>query len=374
MEVDITVALITALGVVSAAIIPGILSNRKKDKESTTSVPDQTNDQPSSPTFNVHQTAHGDNSSQIGLVQGDVYIGITSEQYEQGLKRREQEVRTELAGVIKQANSDAAISEYRRQKSAAEQLLLEQELKTIQQKLADKESAYQAHIRELQKQIARLEEFEGQVSSEQLAQAKEALQQGDTRLADQLFEAIYQSGENQLVLMAEAKYQQGLIAEEEIRYQAAFGHFKRATQLQPENTTYLNKVGELAYTLGNYIKAIEYLQVALDGDLRTYGEDHPKVAIDRNNLGSAYKALGQYEIAIEHYQRALASDLKTYGESHPQVAIYRNNLGEAYRALGQYEKAIEYFQKALDSDLNTYGDDHPQVAIYRNNLGGAYKA
>jgi tetratricopeptide (TPR) repeat protein len=66
---------------------------------------------------------------------------------------------------------------------------------------------------------------------------------------------------------------------------------------------------------------------------------------------------------------ALKSDLKTYGEDHPAVARDRNNLGGAWRALGEYDKAIKYLELALKSTLNTYGEDHLNVAICRNNLG-----
>jgi tetratricopeptide (TPR) repeat protein len=85
----------------------------------------------------------------------------------------------------------------------------------------------------------------------------------------------------------------------------------------------------------------------LASGIKTYGEDHPKVATYRNNLGSAYKALGQYQKAIDYYQLALVSDIKTYGEEHPDVARDRNNLGGTYYEQGNYQKALEQFQQAL---------------------------
>ena len=108
---------------------------------------------------------------------------------------------------------------------------------------------------------------------------------------------------------------------------------KRASDLVPENSTYLNRAGRINHTLGAYDSAIRYYEQALASDLKTYGEDHPNVARDRNNLGGAYHALGEYKKAIRYYEQALASDLKTYGEDHPDVAIDRNNLGSAYQRL-----------------------------------------
>ena len=71
------------------------------------------------------------------------------------------------------------------------------------------------------------------------------------------------------------------------------------------------------------------------------------------------------------YQLALDSDLKTYGEDHPDVAIDRNNLGMAYNSLGQYDKAIDYFQLALGSLEKVFGQEHPYVKTVKANLESA---
>ena len=44
----------------------------------------------------------------------------------------------------------------------------------------------------------------------------------------------------------------------------------------------------------------------------TYGEDHPKIAIRWNNLGAAWDNKGEYDKAIEYYEKALEIDLKNY--------------------------------------------------------------
>ena len=83
------------------------------------------------------------------------------------------------------------------------------------------------------------------------------------------------------------------------------------------------------------------------------------------------ESLGQYDKAIEYYELALASDLKTYGEDHPKVAIDRNNLGGAWDSLGQYDKAIEYFELALTTFEKVLGADHPSTKTVANNLASA---
>ncbi len=142
----------------------------------------------------------------------------------------------------------------------------------------------------------------------------------------------------------------------------------------PNASTYRNNLGAAWKEKGNYDKAIEYYEKALNSDLKNFGEDHPNVATYRNNLGSTWKAKGEYDKAIEYYEKALKSDLKNFGENHQKVATRWNNLGEAWRAKGEYDKAIEYYEKALESDLKNFGENHPNIAAYRNNLGVAWNA
>lgn len=138
--------------------------------------------------------------------------------------------------------------------------------------------------------------------------------------------------------------------------------------------TYRNNLGAAWNAKGNYDKAIEYYEKALNSDLKNYGEDHPNVATYRNNLGATWKAKGEYDKAIEYYEMALNSDLKNFGENHPKVATRWNNLGEVWRAKGKYDKAIGYYEKALNSDLKSFGENHPNIAAHRNNLGVAWNA
>ncbi|KHE92034.1 MAG: tetratricopeptide repeat protein [Candidatus Scalindua rubra] len=142
----------------------------------------------------------------------------------------------------------------------------------------------------------------------------------------------------------------------------------------PNASTYRNNLGAAWNGKGNYDKAIEYFEKALQSDLENFGEDHPNVATYRNNLGATWKTKGKYDKAIEYYEMALKSDLNNFGANHPKVATRWNNLGDAWRAKGKYDKAIEYYEKALESDLNNFGEDHPNIAAYRNNLGVAWNA
>ncbi|RUA05277.1 MAG: hypothetical protein DSY43_04900 [Gammaproteobacteria bacterium] len=120
------------------------------------------------------------------------------------------------------------------------------------------------------------------------------------------------------------------------------------------------------YQQGKYIQAKSYYADALKTAKKQ--EDAAVIAMCQNNLGLASESLGEYKKAIEYYELALASDLKTYNEAHPKVAIRRNNLGMAWQSLGEYEKAIKYLELALASNLKTYGEAHPTTKQVSENL------
>ncbi|SFK39099.1 Tetratricopeptide repeat-containing protein [Nitrosomonas aestuarii] len=313
-----------------------------------------------------HSVMPGDDTEQTvgkvfaGVVHtgaGDVRIGLTLQQYEAGLKRREKEV--EIRYIKAHVN---------------DQRHLEAQLYAIQSQLQDTRQSYQTHIDDLRKRIAQLESIRTQVSDELLNQAQQALAGGNTQQVERLLHLMESQSAGVNHVTAAASYQRCQIARDEIRYREAFTLCQRAVQLVPDRIDYLSDLADLAYTLGEYKKTITYYEQVLDNSLKTYGKDHADVAISRNNLGTVWDALGEYQKAIGYYEQALASDIKTYGEHHPDVAVDRNNLGMAWFALGEYKKAIVYLEQALASDIKTYGEHHLQVATYYNNLAGAWHA
>ncbi|MEK6735096.1 MAG: tetratricopeptide repeat protein, partial [Pseudomonadota bacterium] len=65
-----------------------------------------------------------------------------------------------------------------------------------------------------------------------------------------------------------------------------------------------------------------------------------RMAEYQNSLGRVCHDNGQYTEAVIYFELALANDYKTYGENHPTVAIRRNNLGAAWIALVSMTKRL----------------------------------
>ncbi len=165
-----------------------------------------------------------------------------------------------------------------------------------------------------------------------------------------------------------------------------------------------------AQDLGDLAGARAAYERALRIDEKSFGPDHPKVAIDVNNLGSVLQDLGDLAGARAAFERALTIDEKSFGPDHPDVAILRQqpghgaagpgrsggrpgglragardrreelrpgppqrrhrrqNLGEVLRALGDLAGARAAFERALRIFEKFLPADHPNIATARENL------
>ena len=202
----------------------------------------------------------------------NVNIGITLEQYEAGLKRREQEIRSELATVGAQDKQRMA--------------QLQKELADVQGKSQNLEASLADYKAKLAQASQALEQLRRDVPLGDLKQAQQALAQGDTAAAEGLFAKSLAAGKAQA---AESAFQLGQLACSRIDYGKAYGHYFEATRLQPENPIYLNMAGRIAHDLGRYQEAQGYLEQALAIRKKALGPDHPDVATSLNNLAGLYR-------------------------------------------------------------------------------------
>jgi CHAT domain-containing protein/Flp pilus assembly protein TadD len=133
-----------------------------------------------------------------------------------------------------------------------------------------------------------------------------------------------------------------------------------------------NNLGELYFTIGDYLKAQSLHQQALTS-LKAIGEeDSLNTAIFINNLGKIYHSQGNYSQAESYYQQALTIAQKVSGEKNLTVATLLNNLGDLQRLQSNYPQAESYYQKALIIAEEIGGKNNPDSAIFLNNLGLLY--
>ena len=85
---------------------------------------------------------------------------------------------------------------------------------------------------------------------------------------------------------------------------------------------------------------------ALAIDEKSFGPDHPNVAIDLNNLAQLLQATNRLAEAEPLYRRALAIDEKSFGPDHPNVANSLNNLAWLLAERGDWAAAAALGRRA----------------------------
>ena len=133
-----------------------------------------------------------------------------------------------------------------------------------------------------------------------------------------------------------------------------------------------NNIGNVYHKLGDYDKALEYHNKALEIKKDVLGEDHPNTAHSYNNIGNVYRNLGDYDKALEYHFKGLEIKKDVLGENHCDTAGSYNNIGLVYYRLRDYDKALEYQNKALEIKKDVLGENHRDTATSYNNIGVVY--
>ncbi len=252
----------------------------------------------------------------------------------------------------------------------AKQELLAKELEVIQEKHANLEGAYEEQKTKLAEAYQALDDLKEKFPSAQLAQAREALAKGETHIANALFR---QALSGSFGHAAEAAHSLGLLVESQMDFTAAFQYYKLATQLRPGFHHYLLAAAELAYHLGVYDEAEDFLNKALILHENYKDTDSSEVSEILNNLASIYLAKARYDEAEQLYLRSLNIDEKILGTEHPDIATPLNNLASVYKAKGRYIEAESFYKRSLEIRERILGPEDTLVANSLNNLADLYR-
>jgi len=135
------------------------------------------------------------------------------------------------------------------------------------------------------------------------------------------------------------------------------------------NQSSLSSLGTAYYEAGDFHKAIEYHELALER-AKTQG-DKQHFGAHLGNIGRAYIALHEYETAMMYCKQALQF-FKEIGDEEG-VGSTMCNIGCIYADLKDYSKAIEYYEVALTILGPILGDDHSITQGLRDNIAIAQR-
>ena len=130
----------------------------------------------------------------------------------------------------------------------------------------------------------------------------------------------------------------------------------------PKVAIRLNNLAQLLHETGRLVEAELLLRRALEIGEQTLGPEHPKVATRLNNLAMLLHETNRLREAEPLLRRALVIDEQSLGPEHPDVAIRLNNLAQLLMDTNRYEEAEPLIRRALTIQEQHYGSEHPDVA------------
>jgi CHAT domain-containing protein/Tfp pilus assembly protein PilF len=148
-------------------------------------------------------------------------------------------------------------------------------------------------------------------------------------------------------------------------FEKALALFRRQKDGKGEAIT-LGLIGNCYKKLGEYPKALDYLQRALTMK-RDLG-DRTEEGKTLSNLGLVYWEMGQYPAAIEHFNKAIAIG-NQLGDRRLEGAA-RNNLGLVYDELGDYRRSLAEYNHTLELYRGT--DFEAGISDAIANIGGTH--
>ena len=128
--------------------------------------------------------------------------------------------------------------------------------------------------------------------------------------------------------------EKGLKLQREGRLRDAEVAYRAALKLNPTNANALHLLGTLAFQVGKYEIAVQFIQRAL--------KISPTSAHFYNNCGPALRALGRFEEAVDCYRKAM--------ELQPSLPQVWYNLGKCYGEAGQPLNALDAYNRQLELD------------------------
>jgi tetratricopeptide (TPR) repeat protein len=141
-----------------------------------------------------------------------------------------------------------------------------------------------------------------------------------------------------------------------------------AAEIREPTAGLMNQLGILLRTKARYTEAEPLLRRALAIFEKSYGPDHPEVALRLNDLAGLLQATNRLGEAEPLLRRALAILEKSYSPDHPDVAPTLNYLAEILLRTNRLGEAEPLLRRALAIDEKSYGPNHPEVAPCLNNL------
>ncbi|OLE52060.1 MAG: hypothetical protein AUG51_19905 [Acidobacteria bacterium 13_1_20CM_3_53_8] len=167
-------------------------------------------------------------------------------------------------------------------------------------------------------------------------------------------------------------WQENSLREALEKYAAAWKRWRAISRLR-EASAAMEGSGDIYFTLGEYQRALDSFQLALNASRA--GGDQSGELLALNNVGYAYVYLGENQKAIRYFETVLSTlrqrrRRSAVNEADWYEAHALNNIGEVNYALGDFRGALNNFNRALA--IWSQIPDRRGQALAHLNLGYTY--
>jgi tetratricopeptide (TPR) repeat protein len=168
---------------------------------------------------------------------------------------------------------------------------------------------------------------------------------------------------------------EGLGLYEEARHQMELAlDLNRRTvgEEHPETLRVTAALADLYDEQGEYAKAEQLFARALSGQRRKLGDDNPDTLNTMDDLALLYLDEAKYKDAEPLLDEVLQIRQRTSGDNQPDTLVAKNNLALLYSKQGRYELAEPLYIQVLDTRRRVLGPEHPSTLISMSNLATLY--
>jgi len=135
-----------------------------------------------------------------------------------------------------------------------------------------------------------------------------------------------------------------------------------------------NAIGNAMREVGEYEKAVEHLDRALELQKAKLGPEHPDTLISMGNLAGAYRAASRLNQAVPLFEETLKLRKAKLGPEHTDTLDSMNGLAWAYQAADKLDQALPLFEQTLKLARAKLGPEHPISINSMQGLAWAYQA
>ena len=134
----------------------------------------------------------------------------------------------------------------------------------------------------------------------------------------------------------------------------------------------MRTVGDAYDGVGDYQRAIGFLERSVALNLQVLGADHPDTLNGMHNLAVAYCDAGKLDLALPLLWETFKLMKAKLGPENPHTLASMNDLAATYWKAGQLDKSIPMFENVLRIRDMTFGRGHPDTLQARANLAVNY--